>query len=118
MNPSSRGDAPGNEQAAMASARTGETAWIGTASLVAVLFGALTVWEGGAVLFWSEAAALLGWLGGFKRPPAQTFVMHGEPVSAAALARGIARRLRWDAQTPGTGPAFVIALEEAEGRPQ
>jgi hypothetical protein len=30
--------------------------WIWSASIVAVLFGLLTIQEGGAVLFWSEAA--------------------------------------------------------------
>ena len=34
----------------------GGKVWIWPASIVAVLFGLLTVQEGGAVLFWSEAA--------------------------------------------------------------
>lgn len=37
-------------------ARAGGKLWIWSASIVAVLFGLLTIQEGGAVLFWSEAA--------------------------------------------------------------
>lgn len=36
--------------------RAGGKLWIWSASIVAVLFGLLTIQEGGAVLFWSEAA--------------------------------------------------------------
>ena len=38
------------------STRVDGKAWIWSASIVAVLFGLLTIREGGAVLFWSEAA--------------------------------------------------------------
>lgn len=37
-------------------ARAGGKLWIWSASIVAVLFGLLTIQEGGAVLFWSESA--------------------------------------------------------------
>lgn len=37
-------------------ARAGGKPWIWSASTVAVLFGLLTIQEGGAVLFWSESA--------------------------------------------------------------
>lgn len=40
----------------MTSPRTDGQFWLWSASIVAVLFGLLTIWEGGAVLFWSEAA--------------------------------------------------------------
>lgn len=36
--------------------RAGGKLWIRSASIVAVLFGLLTIQEGGAVLFWSESA--------------------------------------------------------------
>lgn len=32
------------------------TLWLRSASIVAILFGLLTIWEGGAVALWSEAA--------------------------------------------------------------
>ena len=37
-------------------------------------------------------SGLLWWLDGFKRPPAQTFVVHGEPQAASSLAARITGR--------------------------
>lgn len=38
---------------------------------------------------------ILRWLGGFKRPPRQTYVVHGEPLAAEALAATIRTELGW-----------------------
>ena len=43
----------------------------------------------------ADQAALLAWLGGFRHPPRQTFVVHGEADSAEALAGAIEQRLGW-----------------------
>lgn len=43
----------------------------------------------------ADQRALLDWLKGFGQPPAQTFVMHGEPVAAASLATQVAGNLGW-----------------------
>jgi len=48
----------------------------------------------------ADQSALLGWLGGFKRAPAQTWVVHGEPLSAHALREEIGKRLHWKAAVP------------------
>lgn len=47
--------------------------------------------------------ALLAWLGHFRRPPAQTWVVHGEPLAANTLRDDIERRYGWRAAvaTPG-----------------
>jgi metallo-beta-lactamase family protein len=37
----------------------------------------------------------LRWLGGFKRPPRQTYLVHGEPAAAEALAVAIHARFGW-----------------------
>src|SRR2546425_11006734 len=37
----------------------------------------------------------LRWLGGFTRPPRQTYLVHGEPDGAAALAAAIRERYGW-----------------------
>ncbi len=37
----------------------------------------------------------LRWLGGFTRPPGQTYLVHGEPESARALAQAITARYGW-----------------------
>ena len=39
---------------------------------------------------------ILRWLSGFKRPPRQTFTVHGEPRQAEGLARAITENLRWN----------------------
>jgi metallo-beta-lactamase family protein len=45
-------------------------------------------------------SALLAWLGGFKRAPAQTWIVHGEPLAAYALRDAIGKRLGWKADVP------------------
>ncbi len=51
---------------------------------------------------------LLRWLGGFSRPPRQTFVIHGEPKSSDALAERIRERFGWEARVPKNGEAFEV----------
>ncbi|MBS1230449.1 MAG: Beta-lactamase-like:RNA-metabolising metallo-beta-lactamase [Proteobacteria bacterium] len=45
----------------------------------------------------ADQASLLAWLRGFKTPPRQTFVMHGEALAAAAFAQAIGEQLGWTA---------------------
>ena len=45
----------------------------------------------------ADRTALLGWLGRFKRPPRQTWVVHGEPLASRAL-RDEIRRKGWRAE--------------------
>jgi metallo-beta-lactamase family protein len=47
----------------------------------------------------ADRGALLGWLGKFRRAPAQTWVVHGEPVAALAL-RDALRAKDWTAEMP------------------
>ncbi len=57
----------------------------------------------------ADQGALLAWLGGFAEPPAQTFVVHGEPTASHALAGVIAARLGWhDVVVPGLGDSSQI----------
>lgn len=55
----------------------------------------------------ADRTALLGWLGGFKRAPRQTWVVHGEPLAARALRDDI-RRKGWNAQVPSPGQTIEI----------
>ena len=48
----------------------------------------------------ADRAALLGWLGHFRKPPRQTWVVHGEPLAAHALRDAIAERAGWQAAVP------------------
>ena len=43
---------------------------------------------------------LLGWLGGFARPPKRTFITHGEPAAADELRRRITETLGWPCVVP------------------
>jgi metallo-beta-lactamase family protein len=44
----------------------------------------------------ADQGALLGWLSHFKRAPAQTFIVHGEPETAQTFAAAVRDKLRWD----------------------
>ena len=44
----------------------------------------------------ADQAGLLDWLGHFRPPPRQTFVVHGEAQTAQAFAQAVTRRLGWD----------------------
>ena len=48
----------------------------------------------------ADSAELLRWLGGFKRPPRTTFLIHGEPDSSAALRDKIVKDLGWNVVIP------------------
>jgi metallo-beta-lactamase family protein len=43
----------------------------------------------------ADQAALLGWLGHFRRPPRRSFIVHGERDTAAVFAGAIRERLGW-----------------------
>lgn len=48
----------------------------------------------------ADAAELMRWLGGFKRPPRTTYIIHGEVDSANALREKIEKDLGWHAIVP------------------
>ncbi len=48
----------------------------------------------------ADADEILRWLGGFKRPPALTCLVHGEPDPMDALKARIERELGWAVRTP------------------
>jgi metallo-beta-lactamase family protein len=51
----------------------------------------------------ADRDALLGWIGQFRRPPRQTWVVHGEPMAADALKNGIIDGFGWRAEVPSHG---------------
>jgi metallo-beta-lactamase family protein len=55
-----------------------------------------------------DSEEILRWMGGFKRPPTLTFVVHGEPSSAEALRAKIEARLGWKAVIPEYKEEFRI----------
>jgi metallo-beta-lactamase family protein len=48
----------------------------------------------------ADSQEILRWLGGFKRPPQMTFLVHGEPVAMEALQAEITTRLGWNTKMP------------------
>jgi metallo-beta-lactamase family protein len=50
-----------------------------------------------------DQAALLGWLRGFERAPARTFVVHGEAETACGFAAKVSADLGWRAEAPAAG---------------
>jgi len=44
----------------------------------------------------------------FKLPPAQTWVVHGEPTASYALRDAIRERFGWRAEVPGQGQAVDL----------
>ena len=48
----------------------------------------------------ADSAEILRWLGGFKRAPRTTFIIHGEPTAAEALREKIVDKLGWNVAIP------------------
>jgi metallo-beta-lactamase family protein len=53
-------------------------------------------------------SALLGWLAHFRRPPAQTWVVHGETLPANSLCEAINQKAGWRARVPAAGESEVL----------
>ena len=51
---------------------------------------------------------ILRWLGGFTRAPRQTWVVHGEPPAAQALADAIRVRLGWRVRVAEDGATVPL----------
>ncbi len=54
----------------------------------------------------ADRSALLAWAGGFRRPPRQTWVVHGEPLAAFSL-RDALRERGWTAEVPQRGATIL-----------
>lgn len=51
----------------------------------------------------ADQPALLAWTANFRRPPRQTFVVHGEACSALVFAERLRAERGWDVTVPETG---------------
>ncbi len=56
----------------------------------------------------ADYTEILQWLRGFKRPPRQTFVTHGEPAAADEMRRRIQETLGWNVRVPEHGEKAVL----------
>ena len=57
----------------------------------------------------ADSEEVLRWLRGFKRPPAMTFLVHGEPSAMEALQAKIAAELRWETRIPNHRETIELA---------
>ncbi len=48
----------------------------------------------------ADAAEIVTWLKGFRAPPRETFITHGEPAAADAMRQRIERELHWNVHMP------------------
>lgn len=56
----------------------------------------------------ADQGEILKWLGGFKKPPKRTFIVHGEPPPQAALKARIVEELGWDVVIPKWEESFPL----------
>ena len=65
----------------------------------------------------ADADDILAWLSGAP-PPAVTYVIHGEPASAATLRNRIDTELGWTAVVPALGERVMIRPKAKDRGPQ
>jgi metallo-beta-lactamase family protein len=56
----------------------------------------------------ADRDALLGWIGQFRHPPKQTWVVHGEPLAAESLKNSIIDGYGWRADLPSAGGRVAL----------
>ncbi len=56
----------------------------------------------------ADRSELLAWLRHIRKPPQQTFVVHGEPDAADSLRSAIRNELGWPARVPGHGECVDV----------
>jgi metallo-beta-lactamase family protein len=56
----------------------------------------------------ADRAEIMKWLAGFKRPPKQVYIVHGEPEAAESLAALIRGRLGWKARVAQDGETVML----------
>jgi metallo-beta-lactamase family protein len=56
----------------------------------------------------ADRSALLGWIAKFRRPPRQTWVVHGEPLPAYSLVEAINQKPGWRAAVPKQGDVVEL----------
>ena len=57
----------------------------------------------------ADRAALMNWLGHFRVPPKQTFVVHGEAATALGFAALIKDKLGWQTEAPLAGQSVTLS---------
>lgn len=63
---------------------------------------------GGGLSAHADLPALLAWTGQFKRPPRQTFVVHGEQTAATDFAESLRQAHGWQVSVPELGQEVIL----------
>jgi metallo-beta-lactamase family protein len=66
------------------------------------------IWTIGGLSAHADRAGLMAWLRGFKKPPKQTFVVHGEAMVALGFADLLREELNWTVEVPRGGQSFEV----------
>lgn len=56
----------------------------------------------------ADADGLMAWMRGFKKPPSQVFVVHGEAAASDALRSRIQDELGWPVRVPQHGETVAL----------
>ena len=56
----------------------------------------------------ADREEILRWLGGFKRPPGMTYIVHGEPARGGGAAGGDREPLGWSAAVAADGQRVTL----------
>jgi metallo-beta-lactamase family protein len=57
----------------------------------------------------ADADEIMRWLRGFKKPPRQTFITHGEPIAADALRHRIEEEFGWTCVVPEHRQEIILS---------
>lgn len=57
----------------------------------------------------ADQGELLRWACGFTQPPRNTFIIHGEPVSADAMRLSLEEKLGWNCTVPDLGQTVILS---------
>jgi metallo-beta-lactamase family protein len=57
----------------------------------------------------ADSDEIMSWLGGFKKPPTKTFIVHGEPAAADTLLQRVEDDLEWQAIVPEYLSTHILA---------
>ena len=60
----------------------------------------------------ADVDEIMRWLSGFRQPPAETFIVHGEPGSSKSLGERIGQDLGWDYRVPAMGERIDLPLRD------
>jgi len=56
----------------------------------------------------ADQSEIMRWLQGFEEAPTKTYVVHGEPKAASALAEKIREQLKWPVAIPAHGDKVTL----------